>query len=251
MTEGQGAGAPTTMKARLFGCVALAILGCVAAAASAAADAPAPPAAPGEPARTQESSLPDALWGSSPAIVRLHVIAHSDRQEDQRVKLRVARAVLLELKRLYEEAPAWAHEDPDRFLSYLGHNRDRLARAARATPEGRLAALLPASVRVETGLTYFPVTAGPEGQIYPAGWYRTVRVIIGSGRGRNWWCVVFPSLCPVEPPDEADLPSAHAAPAQAGGAAAGPGTGPAAPPASNGKAGPRPWWAWLLPWHWF
>lgn len=50
------------------------------------------------------------------------------------------------------------------------------------------------SVKVEVGKSRFP-TKTYEQFTLPAGVYDAVRVIIGSGNGKNWWCVMFPSLC--------------------------------------------------------
>ena len=205
-----------------------------------------------------------AAWRPS-EVVRLHVIAASDRPADQQAKLRAARAVLAELDRLGREAPAWARQDGKGFLRWVAANRPAIERvAAEAAGMG--------PVRLEAGRFFFPLTVDPNGTLYPAGWYTGVRVVIGQGRGRNWWCVVFPSLCPAPRPDDeqaaraaspADPPSAvHRAPAP-------PAPEPqlASPGATGGASGgdksaggkpdtpvasvPPPWWARLLPWRWF
>lgn len=51
-----------------------------------------------------------------------------------------------------------------------------------------------APVRVYLVNMYFPARRYPTGQL-PAGRYDAVRIDIGSGGGRNWWCVLYPGLC--------------------------------------------------------
>lgn len=214
------------------------------------------------------STVGEGTAPNEPGLVRLHVIANSNRPSDQQAKLRAARAVLSEMGYLYRVAPPPARRDAESFLAYVLANRQVLERAAAG-------AVGTSSVRLEAGLAFFPLTADSQGQLYPAGWYRSVRVVIGEGRGRNWWCVVFPSLCPAERPDEGQ--SAQAAPAavpesaprspqaspgpypeatspgdtsgQAGNAAEGDGSQLAAP--APAPARPQPWWVRFLPWHWF
>ena len=193
-----------------------------------------------------------AAW-EAPELVRLHVIAATDRPSDQQAKLRAARAVVSEMGRLLRTAPPRARRDADSFLGYVMAQR-RAIEAAAAGAAGT------GPVRLETGRFFFPLTVDPQGHLYPAGWYRGVRVVLGQGRGRNWWCVVFPSLCPAPRPDQEQ--SARAAP-PAGpvhgsarpeaspphDAQAVPGEDSArAPAAAPPPARPQPWWVRLLPW---
>lgn len=210
------------------------------------------------PARAQAAAAQEvdvaALAGLEP--VRLHVIAASDRPSDQQAKLRAARAVVSEMARLSRTAPPDARLDAEAFLGYVMARR-RALEAAVAAAAGT------GAVRLEAGRFFFPLSVDQQGRLYPAGWYRGVRVVIGQGRGRNWWCVVFPSLCPAPRPDQEQ--SARAAPPASprSGAAdsqASPLHEPQAPPrqdppsgspATPAPAGPEPWWVRLLPWRWF
>ena len=120
-------------------------------------------------------------------LVRLHVVANSDTEADQALKLRVRDAVLAEAAGLI---PAGAGpEEAEAVLA--GHLAERAAAGA--------------AVVGEAGYTY-PVTASLEHQVHfptrqytqfslPAGEYTALRVVIGSGAGHNWWCVIFPPLC--------------------------------------------------------
>ena len=119
-------------------------------------------------------------------VVRLHILANSDSDEDQALKLQVRDRVL------------------DRAAEILTESADRAAaeRALRAAlPElESLAADEIARrgydypVTAELADTAFP-TREYDGFALPAGRYLALRLVIGAGEGHNWWCVVFPPLC--------------------------------------------------------
>ena len=114
-------------------------------------------------------------------VIRLHVIAASDSAADQAEKLRVRDAVLsLAGERLSGTADADAAAEALR-----GALPDIAALAAQVS--GR-------SARAELGRESYP-TRTYEGFSLPAGTYTSLRVTLGEGAGRNWWCVVYPPLC--------------------------------------------------------
>ncbi|BFK86177.1 stage II sporulation protein R [Pseudoflavonifractor gallinarum] len=137
-----------------------------------------------------------ALWGVrldgeqaalADKVVRLHVLANSDTQEDQALKLAVRDAVLAAADGVVP--PGAELEEAEQALTQA------------------LPAIADAGARVvgEQGYSY-PVTASLEHDVwfptkeytdfaFPAGEYTALRVTIGEGGGRNWWCVVFPPLC--------------------------------------------------------
>ena len=115
-------------------------------------------------------------------LVRLHVVAVSDEEEEQAIKLRVRDAVLDYLSPLLEEA-----DDAGEAKAIMEENLRGLALAAQSAAEGRP---LSVSLRREG----FP-TRTYEGFSLPAGEYDSLRVVLGEGQGHNWWCVVFPPLC--------------------------------------------------------
>lgn len=119
-------------------------------------------------------------------MVRLHVIANSDSEDDQALKLRVRDAVL-------EQASAYLDgvSDVDQAAQVLGAHLEELSRAGQAVVEQQ-GYSYPVSATLET--THFPTKSYDEFAL-PAGDYRALRVVIGEGDGQNWWCVVFPTLC--------------------------------------------------------
>lgn len=119
-------------------------------------------------------------------VLRLHVLANSDSEEDQALKLAVRDRVLAEAAARLEGVTD--REEAQRVLSA---SLEDLARAgAEAVAEAGYA--YPVTVRLEDA--WFP-TREYDGFALPAGKYRALRVLIGAGEGRNWWCVVFPPLC--------------------------------------------------------
>ena len=118
--------------------------------------------------------------------VRLHVVAASDSAEDQAVKLHVRDACLRCARELLSDCP-----DADAAYAALRENRAAFLRAAR---KAAAAAGCAGPVRAETGVFAFPDRL--YGDLFlPAGEYRALRVVIGTGGGHNWWCVLYPSLC--------------------------------------------------------
>ena len=109
----------------------------------------------------------------SAKLIRLHVVANSDSAHDQAVKLEVRDAVSAAAKALLDGA-----EDP------------------RAALAGRLDAIADAAAARLREYDTFSL---------PAGVYESLRVTIGAGKGHNWWCVVFPSLCLTSSMDELEL----------------------------------------------
>ena len=116
-------------------------------------------------------------------LVRLHVVANSDSDRDQQIKLRVRDAVLQETEMLLRDA-----DDPK---AALRDNLDRIENAANACLQRQGSK---DRAVVTMGRELFP-TREYDTFSLPAGAYTALRVTIGSGQGHNWWCVVFPSIC--------------------------------------------------------
>ena len=128
-------------------------------------------------------------------VVRLHVLANSDSEEDQALKLRVRDAVLEQATAILEQS-ADRREAESRLRGQL-LELERIA-AKEIAEEGYD---YPVTVNLEN--TDFP-TKEYDGFTLPAGEYLALRVIIGEGKGQNWWCVVFPPLCTAA---SADVPA--------------------------------------------
>lgn len=109
-------------------------------------------------------------------LTRLHVLANSDAPADQRLKLQVRDAVLA--------ASADAPVADEALLKTLQ------AAAQKAVND----AGYPYKVQVSRARCYFD-TRKYDTFALPAGEYDAVRVVIGEGAGKNWWCVIYPPLC--------------------------------------------------------
>ena len=115
-------------------------------------------------------------------LVRLHVIAVSDDDAEQAVKLQVRDAVLAYLgPQLADVADIGAAQQ------IIAGDLDGIARAAQAAAGER-------PVRVSLGPEHYP-TRDYGTFALPAGVYTSLRVTLGAGAGHNWWCVLYPSLC--------------------------------------------------------
>lgn len=119
-------------------------------------------------------------------VVRLHVLANSDSEEDQALKLRVRDRVLARATELLEASADRREAE--------GLLRGDLLEIERIAAEEITAAGYDYSVTAELTNTDFP-TKEYDGFSLPAGNYLALRVVIGEGKGQNWWCVVFPPLC--------------------------------------------------------
>lgn len=123
-----------------------------------------------------------ALYDS---VIRLHVLAASDTEQDQAVKLAVRDAIL----ETYGEALAAESEEA------AAARVEALLPAIEATANATLATHgVPHTAKVSFTEESYPVRVYGD-LTFPAGVYHSLRVVIGEGEGQNWWCVLFPPLC--------------------------------------------------------
>lgn len=118
------------------------------------------------------------------STVRLHVLADSDSQRDQELKLKVRDALLEKVSEFNAKSKAEA-------LLKMEENKEALIEIAEEVLENEGC---DKDVSIEIGNEKYP-TRYYEDFALPAGSYTSVRVIIGSGKGQNWWCVLYPPLC--------------------------------------------------------
>lgn len=119
-------------------------------------------------------------------ILRLHVVAASDTEEDQAVKLQVRDAILGSLKDGLEKlsSPEEAYAYVQSMLPQLEETANRVLKEAGFADKAA----------VSLGEEAFPIREYDTFTL-PSGVYQSLRVVIGEGEGHNWWCVVFPQLC--------------------------------------------------------
>ena len=120
------------------------------------------------------------------SLIRFHVLANSDNKEDQNLKLKVKDEIigylysylkdsksLEESRKVLIEQEDYVKEIANKVIKENGFNY---------------------SVKAELGYENFPEKAYGS-IVLPQGKYEAFRIIIGSGKGHNWWCVMFPPLC--------------------------------------------------------
>lgn len=129
----------------------------------------------------------------APYILRFHVRANSNRTFDQQLKLKVKSYILEELYQgmTTDKNSGSTLLNKQTVLSYLnGHT----AELEQKTQDFILDQGLNYPVKINVEQCYFP--RKDYGDLsFPAGTYEALQVDIGSGRGRNWWCVVYPKIC--------------------------------------------------------
>ena len=119
-------------------------------------------------------------------VVRLHVLAASDSEEDQALKLRVRDAVLSVSAPLLRDCTT---RDEAEALLIEHSERIRLAAEGVVRADGKYDA-----VTVTLGLEEYPERSY-DSICFPSGEYLSLRVCIGEAEGQNWWCCLFPPLC--------------------------------------------------------
>ncbi len=135
------------------------------------------------------------LWGAwagqeqaqlAGQVIRLHVLANSDTQADQELKLAVRDRVLEQAEGLYPQ-----NATLEQARAILEDNLDALAAAGQQVVD-EAGKDYPVTARMEE--CWFPTKEYGDFAL-PAGEYTALRVVIGEGAGQNWWCVAFPPLC--------------------------------------------------------
>ena len=119
-------------------------------------------------------------------VFRLHILANSDTDKDQNLKLKVRDAVLEYTEKLYKNSNT--KEEAEILTS---KNLQNIANVAK-------------QVIVDNGYNYnvtcqiedvYFNTRTYENVTMPSGTYRALQIKIGNAKGKNWWCVMYPSLC--------------------------------------------------------
>lgn len=122
----------------------------------------------------------------SEKVLRLHVLANSDSEADQQLKLKVRDAILQESDRLFQQS-----DSKEAAMAQMATHLSDVEQVAERTlrKNGCDLPVTAALKKVEFNTrTYGNITL-------PAGDYDALQVEIGAAKGKNWWCVLFPSLC--------------------------------------------------------
>lgn len=140
------------------------------------------------PTAARDGSGPEVAF-SPDNLLRLHVVANSDSEEDQALKLKVRDDILAAARELFRGVTS--REEAIRIAS------ENLVLIEEVAKERIMAEGKDYPVAACVGRFEFPDrTYG--GVKVPAGVYDAVRVVIGKGAGANWWCILFPPLCLID-----------------------------------------------------
>lgn len=119
-------------------------------------------------------------------VIRLHILADSDSEADQALKYAVRDAVVSECSDLF--ADAGSTEDALERIEAASSRMEEVARRVLAEKGSAC------PVKTVFGAETYPAREY-DGVIFPAGTYYSLRIVLGKGEGRNWWCCLFPPLC--------------------------------------------------------
>ena len=119
-------------------------------------------------------------------VVRLHILANSDSEKDQNIKLKVRDALLEKNTLILSDGV-----NQDNAVEYYELSKDELLETASDVLRENG---FDYDVKVFLEKEYFETREYGE-LIFPAGEYTALKVVLGEGRGKNWWCVMFPPLC--------------------------------------------------------
>lgn len=119
-------------------------------------------------------------------VFRLHILANSNSEEDQKLKLKVRNRLLKETESIYsscnsvedaiiltEDNLEFIEDTAQKVVAFYGYDYD---------------------VSVEVTKSYFN-TRKYSNFTLPAGEYNCLRINIGKAKGHNWWCVMYPTVC--------------------------------------------------------
>lgn len=141
-------------------------------------------------------NLDKSCDGIREGVLRLHIIAASDSERDQSIKLKLRDEILLKGKEIFSSSKtkADAQEKIKEHLDEVKKDAESFLKENGYPPQ----------VKVSLEKSFFS-TRKYESFTLPAGIYDALKIVIGKGEGENWWCVMFPALCvpAAENPDEA------------------------------------------------
>ncbi len=119
-------------------------------------------------------------------VFRLHILANSDSDEDQALKFAVRDAILSESDELFG--------DSETLSEAIAVTKDNLALIKQVAERTIAENGYDYSVSVSVDEAFFDTRVYDDFML-PAGVYEALRVEIGEAKGKNWWCVLFPSIC--------------------------------------------------------
>ncbi len=128
--------------------------------------------------------------------IRLRILANSNKIEDQRIKMEVAKSVQKELYELLKNT-----KDVKEARTKILDNLDNIKKEIETTLQNNDTSL---NYQINYGKNYFP-SKNYKGIIYNEGEYESLLVSLNQGKGDNWWCILFPPLCLLEAEESTEV----------------------------------------------
>ena len=128
--------------------------------------------------------------------IRLRVLANSNSDYDQSVKKTVSQKIQIKMYELLKNT-----KGVDEARRIINRNMDDIEEEVKKTLDEENYKL---GYKINYGLNYFPKKEY-KGTSYKEGYYESLLITLGSGKGNNWWCVLFPPLCLIEAEESDDV----------------------------------------------
>ena len=128
----------------------------------------------------------DASNDISTKVLRMHVLANSNSIEDQRLKIAVKNNILKSTQELFTDC-----DNLEESIEIAQSNTELIKASAQEVIKKYNKNY---DVKVYVDNEFFDVREYKDFTL-PSGNYNTVKVVIGEGKGKNWWCVMYPAVC--------------------------------------------------------
>ena len=128
----------------------------------------------------------DASNDISTKVLRMHVLANSNSINDQRLKIAVKNNILKSTQELFTDC-----DNPEESIEIAQSNTELIKASAQEVIKKYNKNY---DVKVYVDNEFFDVREYKDFTL-PSGNYNTVKIVIGEGKGKNWWCVMYPAVC--------------------------------------------------------
>lgn len=120
-------------------------------------------------------------------LFRLHIIANSDSEEDQALKLYIRDNLVKYLEQ-------YTFKNKEEMISFLNNNKSEIEQQIKSYIEEKGFSY---TFSIEIGRSFFPKKEYGN-IIVPSGLYDGIKIKIGKAEGKNWWCILFPPMCLID-----------------------------------------------------
>lgn len=129
--------------------------------------------------------------GIAEKVLRFHVLANSDSEADQQVKLKVRDGILNWMESMRAELSGDPASEREQELLFLSEHLEEIEKLSDQILKKNG---MDYSAKAALENVYFPERTYGD-LTFPAGWYQAFRIKLGKAKGHNWWCVLYPGLC--------------------------------------------------------